>query len=89
MADKWPIFLLIMTLVIGLIVQKGAATLSLSLSLSLLFSKKKKKKNSLILLKNSKTHNSQSLIFPTISFLSRENSHMGTLKYSPNQMGLL
>ena len=44
---------------------------------------------SLSLLKNSKTHNSQSLIFPTISFLSRGNSHMGTLKYSPNQMGLL
>ena len=60
-------------------------------SLSLLFSKKKKLSLSLSLsrLKNSKTHTSQSLIFPTISFLSRENSHMGTLKYSPNQMGLL
>ena len=77
-----------MTLVTGLIVQKRAATLSLSysskkLSLPLSLSL------SLSLLKNSKTHNSQSLIFPTISFLSRENSHMGTLKYSPNQMGLL
>ena len=59
-------------------------------SLSLLFSKKKNSLSlSLSRLKNSKTHNSQSLIFPTISFLSRENSHMGTLKYSPNQMGLL
>ena len=75
-----------MTLVIGLIVQKRAATLSLSFCLSLIL---RKKTLSLSLLKNSKTHNSQSLIFPTISFLSRENSHMGTLKYSPNQMGLL
>ena len=53
------------------------------------YTNNKQNKTSLSLFKTPKPHNSQSPNFPTISFLSPQNSHMGILKYSPNQMDLL